>query len=306
MRALRAELDEDLLAAPAAASAGATLDVLEAGGGRTFERYAAPVALADGQPIGWITVLHETTRERQAERAKAELVATVSHELRTPLAAILGYAELLLSRERDAETRTRYARTIHQEARRLSALIDDFLSLRTLEEGTLRLRAEPFALDELLEEQAELFSGQSAAHRIELALPAEPVVAVADRARVAQVLANLISNAIKYSPDGGVVELGAARCDGSVRVSVSDAGVGIPAGEQERVFERFFRAETRAARDVSGTGLGLALARGIVEAHGGDIAFESVEGRGSRFWFTVPAAPVASATDGAEAEKTAA
>jgi signal transduction histidine kinase len=200
---------------------------------------------------------------------------------------VLGFTSLLLQREFDDDERRRYLGIIDTQSRRLAELLNDFLDAQRVEEGRLEMSFEPLDLASLLREQAQLFSGQSDAHEIRLDLDNEPFLIVGDRDRLGQVLANLLSNAIKYSPDGGVVELSGGRENGVVRVQVRDEGRGIPRAEQPRIFTKFFRGDAGAS-GIGGTGLGLALAREIVEAHGGHIGFKSEAGTGSTFWFEVP------------------
>ncbi len=226
---------------------------------------------------------------RESERLKSELVSIVSHELRTPLASVLGFTSLLMTRDFDEETRRRYLGIVDAQARRLGSLIDDFLDARRLEQGKLELAREAIDVAGLLREQAELFARQSERHRVDVALPPGPLAVRGDRDRLAQVVGNLLSNAIKYSPEGGTVELVAERENGTVRVQVRDQGVGIPAEQQAQIFTRFFRGDA-AASGIAGTGLGLAVSREIVEAHGGRIGFTSAEREGSTFWLELPAA----------------
>jgi signal transduction histidine kinase len=139
----------------------------------------------------------------------------------------------------------------------------------------------------LLRDEAQLYDAQSGQHSVDVDLPPEPLVVRGDPDGLRQVIGNLLSNAIKYSPDGGTVELAAERAGDSVRVLVRDEGMGIPAGQQAGIFTKFFRGDV-AASGISGTGLGLALSRDIVESHGGRIGFTSSEGRGTTFWLELP------------------
>ena len=224
---------------------------------------------------------------RESERLKTELVNIVSHELRTPLASVLGFTSVLLTRDFDSETRRHYLGIIDAQARRLSGLIDDFLDVRRIEEGRFELDHELLDMAALLREEALLYSGQSREHRVELDLPDEPLPVRGDPDRLRQVIGNLLSNAIKYSPGGGTVELTAARNGDSVHISVRDEGIGIPETSQSRIFTKFFRGEM-ATSGISGTGLGLAVSRDIVESHGGRMGFKSAEGEGTTFWVELP------------------
>ena len=257
--------------------------------GTWIQRYSAPVRADDGEVVGRIFVLRDVTRERLADRAKAELVATVSHELRTPLTGILGFAELLAAHDADEEAQRQYVDVIVGEASRLRDLLNDFLDLQRVEEGRLTVAAENVALNPVLETQTALCAAQSNLHRVELDAD-EHLQVVGERNRIAQMLANLLSNAVKYSPAGGTVRVRARRTGAVVRIEVADEGIGIPADQQSRIFERFFRADSSDTRRIGGTGLGLALVRELAEAHGGTAGFESVEGRGSTFWVELPRA----------------
>ena len=226
----------------------------------------------------------------ESERLKTDLVSNVSHELRTPLSSILGFSDLMLKREVAPEDRRRYLGVIRAESARLATLLNDLLDLQRQELGVLELRLTEFDLNELLDVQVTLYSAQSSVHELLLTPSPEPVIIRGDPDRLAQVVGNLLSNAIKYSPDGGKVEVTASLIRGEGWIWVRDRGLGIPRDQQDRVFTKFFRGEAARKRAISGTGLGLVLARQIVEAHGGSLGFDSEEGRGSTFWVRLPAA----------------
>jgi signal transduction histidine kinase len=226
----------------------------------------------------------------ESERLKTDLVSNVSHELRTPLSSILGFSDLMLKRDVGPDDRRRYLEVIRAESARLATLLNDLLDLQRQELGVLELRLAEFDLNELLEVQVTLYSAQSTVHEVRFSPSPEPVLVQGDPDRLAQVIGNLLSNAIKYSPDGGVVDVTASLIRGEGWIWIRDRGLGIPRDHQERVFTKFFRGEAARKRAISGTGLGLVLARQIVEAHGGSIGFDSEEGKGSTFWVRLPAA----------------
>jgi signal transduction histidine kinase len=224
---------------------------------------------------------------RESERLKSDLVNTVSHELRTPLSGVLGFTKLLLSRDFDAETRRHYLGIVDAQARRLSDLLDDFLDVRRIEEGRFERAKELVDMATLLEEEAQLYSQQSPKHDVEVEIDHAPLAVIGNPDRLRQVIGNLISNAIKYSPQGGVVAVVADGENGHVRVEVRDEGMGIPLNQQSKIFTKFFRGDA-AASGITGTGLGLAVSRDIVESHGGRIGFTSAEGEGTTFFVELP------------------
>lgn len=253
------------------------------------------VLRASATPVGGDTagavllVLHDLTEADRVNRIRQDFVANVSHELRTPLTSLRGYAETLLDGGLDdAEHREAFVRTIRDQAVRLQALVDDLLSLAELERPDAPLRRTRFDLRALLAEQAGAF--REAAARAGLALqvePGEPVDVDADRARLTQVVANLVDNAIKYT-ERGTITLVAGRGGARAWCEVRDTGPGIPAEDQPRVFERFYRVDKARSREQGGTGLGLSIVKHIVGLHGGEVAVRSAPGEGSAFRFELP------------------
>ena len=226
--------------------------------------------------------------DAELSRIKDEMVATVSHELRTPLASIVGFAELLATREVTAAQRKDYLAVMLKEGRRLTLLVNDFLDLRRLEGGHLPMRFAPADISALIKRAVELFSDPRGTP-IEIRVPAYLPLVRVDSEAIFRVVTNLLSNARKYSPEGGSITVGASNADGMVEVYVQDNGLGVPPEALSHLFGKFYRVESPDRNAIGGTGLGLAICKYIVESHGGKIgAISGGLGKGTRFLFTVP------------------
>ena len=224
------------------------------------------------------------------ERSRRDLVANVSHELKTPIAAIRAHLENLLDGVEQPDPKT--LQVMLTQTERLSRLIEQLLELSRLESGELPLLREETPLAPLV---TQVLSEIEVARSdrgvvVESALPTDLPPVDADRERVHQVLFNLVDNAVRFTPSGGAVTVSAQRHNGSVEIRVADTGVGIPPEHLPRLFERFYRADPARSREDGGTGIGLAIARSVVEAHGGHIRAESELGEGSVFTFDLPVA----------------
>jgi signal transduction histidine kinase len=219
-------------------------------------------------------------------------VAVLGHEVRNLIATFVGFSELLLSHDWPRETQREYLETMRSEGMRVSQFLNDLLDLERLQAGAVTLLPRPTDLVRLLQFAAAV-AAHDPEHPIVLDLAEDLPQAMAEPDRIQQVLANLLSNARKYSPAGGAIRLSSRATGASVMISVEDSGVGIPREALERVFDTFFRIDDEAHRNIRGTGLGLAICRQIVEAHGGRIWAESAgAGQGARISFTVPVARV--------------
>jgi PAS domain S-box-containing protein len=248
---------------------------------------AAPILDSTGALLGGVKVVRDVSHEREVDQIKSSLVSTVSHELRTPLTMIRGFAELLLARDLPQEKGREALEQINTAAERLSRLIDDLLSVARIDSGSHAVRVEPI---EVVEVVHDALAGVPFAQQVELDIdPGIPPV-VADRDMCVQILTNLVSNAVKYSPQMAPVSL-RARCeDDTVEVSVQDRGIGMTGQEMEQLFQKFYRVDRPEVRAVGGTGLGLYITKNLVELQGGRIWVESDPQHGSSFTFSLPAA----------------
>ncbi len=247
---------------------------------------------------GRLWVVTDITRDREVERLKSEFVSIVSHELRTPLTSILGYTELLLARNFAPDEQKQFVKTVYDQASHLSKLVEDLLSLSRLDSGKLKLNRWVVSLRQIIGELTNQI-GQLAKHRL-LIRTADPLPPVyVDRDKVKQILFNLLTNAIKYSPYGGEIELTIYEMEKPppdhepgrwLEVSVRDQGIGIAPEDLPRIWERFYRVDNTNTRRIGGTGLGLSIASALVELHGGRINVESEPDVGSVFSFTLPVA----------------
>jgi signal transduction histidine kinase len=226
----------------------------------------------------------------EADRVKDEFVALISHDLRTPLTSIMGYLELTLDDGNLTEEQRGYLDIVDRNADRLLRLVNDLLFVARLEAGQLDLNPGELDLAAVVRQSVAEAEPRAAAGGIELTCEASDVPALrADRGRMFQLMDNLVSNAIKFTPAGGDVRVSLTPVNGVVRLEVSDTGIGIASAEQRLLFERFFRASTASDRQIPGTGLGLYIARAIVEAHGGSISVRSELGEGTSFRVELPA-----------------
>jgi len=242
---------------------------------------------------GTVYAFRDLTDARRLEELKADFVATASHELRTPLAAVYGAAQTLRRHDfaLDEAGRDRFVSLIVDESERLNRIVNEILLANQLDAGRLDLMEEPFDPGDLVERVVDAArEHRPPGIRLSIQVSDEVPAVAADRDRVRQVLVNLVENAIKYSPDGGLVEVGVEETEGTVCFHVKDEGLGIPADEQARIFEKFYRLDPEMTRGIGGTGLGLYICSELLERMDGRIWVESKAGAGSTFSFQLPAA----------------
>lgn len=252
---------------------------------------AAIAATLKVRQAGLLAAARRAPRTRR-KPLRLDFVSMVSHELRTPLAAIIGYAELMEDALEHEAARhlSEYVGHIQDSSRRLLALVEDLLDIAKLDSGNFRLVCQQADLVPVLQATAALVHPLVLARDVTLSVnvPETPVPMWLDPARIEQVLLNLVGNALKHSPPGGHIDVGVVEEAEGVRVTVRDDGPGMPPDVLPRLFERFYQVDASLSRVHGGAGLGLAIAKGLVEAHGGTIGVESLPGEGSCFHFTLP------------------
>lgn len=260
-------------------------------GERTIGAILSPIQLG-GATQGLVSVLRDVTRDVEINRAKSEFVSIVSHELRTPMTAMKGYVDLMIGEMAGplgGEQRS-FLKIIRANIDRLVELVNDLLDISHIETGRANLKLARVSLREKVDDVTRtLYTRLSEReHALDVRLPATLPDVRADANRLTQILTNLIGNAIAYTPPGGRIGVSARADDRFVVVEVSDTGVGVAPEDQQRIFERFYRADNPVVREAKGTGLGLPIVRSLVELHGGRIWLQSEPGRGSTFSFTLP------------------
>lgn len=266
---------------------GETIELSAFRGNLLLSAYAERIAIANVE-WGMMLVLRDVTKDKELDLKQAEFVSIVSHELRTPLSSIMGFTELLMKRSLDGPRQKKYLETIHSETVRLSELIHDILEIQKgedLTQGTVKKRID---FKKVLIEMKPMFELASHHHQIKMSFGPGTYKMLASEEKMKQLFTNLIMNAIKYSPDGGTIQIQAELTDQVLRIVVADEGIGIPDKALPFIFDKFYRADNSDTRKIGGTGLGLAICKMIVLDHGGTISVDSEVGVGSHFVVQFP------------------
>jgi len=259
---------------------------------RFYTLSMGPVRSSDGLVQGIVAVLSDITQLKEMDQMKTDLMSMVTHEIRTPLATVRGFAQILLKGGIDNEKGKEFLEIINRQSNRLVNLVNDFLDITRIESGRQVITKAPVNIDKLIQNALADLKPLADEKNISLQYRPDPgglTEVFGDRNLIEQVLINLLSNAIKYSPKGASAGVAVAQQNGIVAVSVQDTGLGIPKEALPRLFEKFYRVRHDDRKDIIGTGLGLSLAKQIMEVHGGTIRVESEHGKGSTFTITIPA-----------------
>ncbi|HEX8151627.1 MAG TPA: ATP-binding protein, partial [Thermoanaerobaculia bacterium] len=258
--------------------------------GRDLDLSIAAAPIESGGIVGAVLVIRDITALQELDRKKDEFLSVASHELRTPLTTIKGYTQLLAQTIDDLayDDRTTYLNAVLGEIERMMGLISELLDVSRIETNRLQIHPQPIRWVEFIDRRANAFRVQNPARVIRFDAATEEATVYADPDRMRQVVDNLISNAVKYSAEGTDIDVFVELVDGHMLTAVVDQGIGIPRDEIPQLFERFHRARNVSSRYYGGLGLGLYIAKAIVEAHDGSIHVESEEGHGSRFTIKLP------------------
>ena len=274
---------------------GRYIEIDYAANKRILKILLAMFGTAEDENSGIMAVLHDITEQKKLDSSRREFVANVSHELRTPLTNVKGYTETLLDAgdELDGETRRNFLQVIYNESDRMTHIVKDLLTLSQLDYGKMDLEMSPIPVKLIVQNiaSAMLIEARGQGLTLETKLEEPLPLILADRNRMEQVIANIVSNAIKYNRPGGTVTLSAFSQEDKVVIKVQDTGIGIPQEDIPRLFERFYRVDKARSRERGGTGLGLAIAKEIVEQHQGTIGVESQLDAGTTVTITLPVCP---------------
>lgn len=258
---------------------------------RTLQIFSTSLMDDDKHPVGEVRVVHDITKEKELEQLKDDFFSTISHELRTPLFSIQGFAQIMQEEPPlDRDTQKEFLHTIQRQAMQLGEMVNNLLDISKLEDGKLSLENKPVSIADVIHQTVLKLQGYAHQQNVTLAPDisgAIPII-IGDSYRLEQVLTNLIGNAIKFSPTGETVRIAATLNQTKIQVDVHDNGIGIPPDSLENIFSRYYQVTNESVRSAMGSGLGLHIAKQIVEAHGGRIWATSQEGQGSTFSFTLP------------------
>jgi signal transduction histidine kinase len=262
--------------------------------GRVYQGFTSPVLDDRGGFLGRLWTLRDVTQQRELDRLKDDFVATVSHELRTPLTSMMGFLEMI--REGEAgelnDEQKRFLAIVYRSSERLQRLVGDLLFVARLDANGLQLQFGEAKLDDIVRDAVEASGALARSREVSLVAEVDELPPVSgDKERLSQLVGNLVSNALKFTPAGGSVIARTFVDGGHAVVEISDTGIGIPLGEQSRLFQRFFRSSTATEQAIPGTGLGLVISRAIAEAHGGTISVTSLPGEGTTFRVEIPLEP---------------
>ncbi|MBS4219387.1 PAS domain-containing protein [Bacillus sp. FJAT-49711] len=257
---------------------------------RTVDAHLAPYIRENGEVSGIIAVLHDVTDIRRLEKMRSDFVANVSHELKTPVTSLKGFAETLLDGAMEDEELCRnFLTIIYNESDRLHRLIKDILYLSSIEHHRIPLEIEPVNVTDAVLSTANTIKKEAVKKNLHITLPENKEIWIeGEKDRIQQIVLNLLSNAIAYTPDGGEISVKIIEVENKVKLLISDTGIGIAQKELPRIFERFYRVEKARSRSSGGTGLGLAIVKHLVDSHHGTIEVESVEGEGTTFIISLP------------------